>query len=1540
MNKKASKVEVKTQKNKKRRKVGFWWWSVGATLSLATVVAVTANLNSLNSSSAVSSAVSSTTSVASSSVSSSVEAVSLTAIEISKLPTKTSYTPAEALTTSGGELMLVFSDFSIKFISMNDAMLDLDRINLGQLGTNRVAIRYTFNGVTLNTFYEIVVSEYVLPVSNVSFSVRELTVSTDQSIKLEYLVQPPNAIVDEEVWTSDNTLVATVDQLGNVQTKNAGETFINVSVNGKFLARTKIIVSAPIVFIAPSTPTEEDDYEEGDPLDWIPIATIKDLDMIRYFDASHIFAQGTSAAVSFTNNTPGMAGKYYLLNNINFTGFDNSDYEWAEFTRDSNSFMPLGFVEYGGGQIEYSSDFTGEFDGNNKSINNMVIKLDNSTNYYYVGLFSAVSEAEIYDLSILNAVIEQDSNRYNYVGILAGYAVNSAIENIDISGNIIAYNNVGGLIGRLETSTVEDASFAGTISGHDNVGGLIGSARYAQDDNFLRFVYSSANVSGEDNVGGLIGELRDSVLENANAGTNLLTFTITGDEDIGGLVGRVEDSVVTNVNSYNNVIGDDEIGGLIGSIQQTVLTNSNAYGNVEGRFEISGLEYDSGENEIYSVTIGSLSSFGGLLGEVEYEVIVNNSNAYGDVTGLNFDKDEFLLQLTEEINLRAIQLSIENTITLANPLIVYLNSENGPYKLVYNIGGLIGDIDIDFDDDDDFATQIISSESFGDIIGLKFTSVLENPFEYKGTTINLEFESESVYDLDDEEATILVNRIGGLVGEVNEVDNYPVEILDSISHGNVYGVKFDNLSSNNTLLLSGVVDVGGFIGFIGADTYVSNSISNGDTYGITGISSNGKVEIDKVFNIGGFIGSSYLYYFSNSSEEMRLIDVENFGDVYGLSISDINNIESEITNFGFIGGLVGRIGVDSFFLTSDKTGFINNATNSGNVYGINLNTFNGELNVNTLFQSDEAQLGFGVGGAIGLVQSIIINNLSNSSTQETEVVGIKINNYTGLEAIRGFDSIGGLIGKSELSRIDNTFNDANVYALKLASNVNDRDILKLEHIGGLIGYSENDSIQSSSSTANVYGVEVLSQATRAVAIDENNLDGDFSKFVGGLVGTSYLSTLIDVNSTGQVQGHYAVGGLVGSVYVSTIRDAHSTSKITGTSSVGGLVGLSVFGEYNKVYYLNTVSNQNYNIKGLNDVGGLIGQGMHPHVENAYARFDKIIATYRVGGLSGRIWNDYSSIYGTLNSIEYVYAIGSIELNTDLMPVTAYGNGGLIGEVESVVKNAFVDVDITPTSLVDQFIGDVFGIIVDPNSINADENATQVGKIYFVDQPDSVTVGYNEINAVITGIESKTSLEILNFTFLSTGSNWSDETAWDVTDNPSGTFKMWNLSGSTLSLTSQSLFSITATLDNQAISLENPITLAENDGNDGTLLTLVITLTLNSNDYSIYVPSDPVMFNFPDATTTFSTNIPTGLEISHVISENKKEIEVTISTGISNLESSNFINQFVGFITVFTIRDNLPSSIGNTPSDLYNQHFIDLPIIIFDFLEDVVITEEP
>jgi hypothetical protein len=100
-----------------------------------------------------------------------------------------------------------------------------------------------------------------------------------------------------------------------------------------------------------------------------------------------------------------------------------------------------------------------------------------------------------------------------------------------------------------------------------------------------------------------------------------------------------------------------------------------------------------------------------------------------------------------------------------------------------------------------------------------------------------------------------------------------------------------------------------------------------------------------------------------------------------------------------------------------------------------------------------------------------------------------------------------------------------------------------------------------------------------------------------------------------------------------------------------------------------------------------------------------------------------------------------------------------------------------------------------------------------------------------------------------------------------------------------------------------------------------------------------MFNFPDATTTFSTNIPTGLEISHVISENKKEIVVTISTG-GFLEVSNFINQFVGFITVFTIRDNLPSSIGNTPSDLYNQHFIDLPIIIFDFLEDVVITEVP
>ena len=507
MNKKVSQQDSK----KKRRKLGFWWWSLGAVLTLATLVTCSLSFP-LNNSGVASSSSTSSTQVSSTPT---VSQLSMVAVEVSTMPSKLNYNPTETISTSGGILRVVLSDYSVRYVAMNDAMIDQSRIDLSRLGTTNINVRYSFNDVTLFTSYQINVVSFDVAITKVSLDVSDVNIITDQVVTLKYLLEPTNGSIDSVVWTSNNPLIAVVDEFGNVSGKSIGSTTINVLINGSFTASARVNIVAPTI-APPNTGFVNRQPSEPRGADWIPIASIKDLDMIRYENVTYTFAEGFDEAVSFTDNTPGMSGKYYLLNNINFTGFDNSDYEWNEFTRDSNSFMPLGFIDFEG-DFGYYDDFTGEFDGNNKSINNMVIKLESSSDYDYVGLFSYLLGAEIYDLSILGAnIIQSNSFDYDYVGILAGYAENSAIENIDISGDVIATDNVGGVIG------------------------------WSQETTFLGITID-ANVSGDDDVGGVVGELVNSTMDNIVVGNALSTKVIlSSEDDVGGLVGVSIDSSISN----------------------------------------------------------------------------------------------------------------------------------------------------------------------------------------------------------------------------------------------------------------------------------------------------------------------------------------------------------------------------------------------------------------------------------------------------------------------------------------------------------------------------------------------------------------------------------------------------------------------------------------------------------------------------------------------------------------------------------------------------------------------------------------------------------------------------------------------------------------------------------------------------------------------------------------------------------------------------------------------------------------------------------
>ncbi|MCL1885927.1 MAG: hypothetical protein FWF98_04140 [Dehalococcoidia bacterium] len=161
--------------------------------------------------------------------------------------------------------------------------------------------------------------------------------------------------------------------------------------------------------------------------------------------------------------------------------------------------------------------------------------------------------------------------------------------------------------------------------------------------------------------------------------------------------------------------------------------------------------------------------------------------------------------------------------------------------------------------------------------------------------------------------------------------------------------------------------------------------------------------------------------------------------------------------------------------------------------------------------------------------------------------------------------------------------------------------------------------------------------------------------VGGVVGLSYISTVLNCYNTGKVSGNAAVGGVVGFNENSIVENCYNTGSVSGTNAVGGVVGNNFGGTINNCYnsgaitgigsfaggvaginYAGTATNC-YNtgaLTGVEIVGGVVGghvgyyvisrPGIEEHksiTENCYST-GVIAGISQVGGVSG--YNSISS----------------------------------------------------------------------------------------------------------------------------------------------------------------------------------------------------------------------------------------------------------------------------------------------------------------------------
>ncbi len=250
-------------------------------------------------------------------------------------------------------------------------------------------------------------------------------------------------------------------------------------------------------------------------------------------------------------------GDYELMNNIDCEGIN---------------FEPIGYCDTDWGCDVFNDvPFTGNFNGNNKIISNLII---NRPTINGVGLF----------------------------GHSTGNISNIGLDNVNISGSA----RTGGLIGWQSSGTILNSYTTGSvkheIGNYGGVGGLIG---WLSDGGIISKSYSTATVScNKGQAGGLVGRQHNSVIINSYA-----TGNISGSTYIGGLVGYMGESdfigaTITNSYSTGNVTGSiNDVGGLVGyqrSYSENTLTISSSFSTGivtcpgDGNGGLVGKQYNGG----------------------------------------------------------------------------------------------------------------------------------------------------------------------------------------------------------------------------------------------------------------------------------------------------------------------------------------------------------------------------------------------------------------------------------------------------------------------------------------------------------------------------------------------------------------------------------------------------------------------------------------------------------------------------------------------------------------------------------------------------------------------------------------------------------------------------------------------------------------------------------------------------------------------------------------------------------------------------------
>ena len=627
-----------------------------------------------------------------------------------------------------------------------------------------------------------------------------------------------------------------------------------------------------------------------------------------------------------------------------------------------------------------AAPFTGNFDGNNYTISNILINKTITVND--IGFFSDTKNATIKNINLnnINVTSTQSSGQYYYTGGLVGYAAGtSVIQNCSITGtsSVSAVKNAGGLIGNVSSGTVEKCSSSANISesasiGGEDFGGLIG----ANGANVSK-CYATGNVTSSGRyAGGLVGRIRAG---NISVTECYAIGKVTAKSYVGGLIGSGGGTTgwtVSNCFALGDVTGDSYVGGLT-SYNYNTVTNCYAAGKVNCNGTYSGGFISGGNSATVkncyfdSVAAGIVPNSAGNVGKLTSAMIAQETYTGWDFTSIwtidNGSSYPYLTSLPKpsNVNTGLPTNDVSSGIgTVSNPYIISTKEQLN--NLRYDMTGyykLGANIDLQSSSWEPAGTRAVPFT--GNFDGNNYT--ISNLLINKTITINdIGFFS---YTNNATIKNINLNNINVTSTQASNSNYYTGGLVGCAAGTSV----IQNCSITGTSSVSAVKNAGGLIGYVlsgtvekcssSANVSGSASISGGDFGGLIGV--NG-ANVSKCYATGSITASSGSYA---------------GGLVGAMTGSYISVTEcyatGNVTAKNYVGGLIGSSSYDGW--TVSNCFALGNVT--GDEYVGGLTSYVTSITATNCYAAGKVKCNVAVsGGFIGSGKNATVKNCYFDST--------------------------------------------------------------------------------------------------------------------------------------------------------------------------------------------------------------------------------------------------------------------------------------------------------------------------------------------------------------------------------------------------------------------------------------------------------------------------------------------------------------------------------------------------------------------------------